>query len=56
MTIVNVKSGVHQPLINQQCFTAWGCSEIFAKEEDYGISIHWANTVDDIDGKSEQLV
>ena len=52
----NVKSGSHQPLLNQPVLGSYGSSNIFAKEEDYGISIHWTNNVADIDGTSDELI
>ena len=33
-----------------------GASNLFAKEEEYGISVHWTNKVENIDGESEKLI
>ena len=55
-SIVNVKDGFHQPLINQGTLGEIGAQTLFAKEEEYGISVHWTNKVENVDGKSKQLI
>ena len=55
MTIVNVRDGFHQPVINENCSNDPGISTLFAKEEEYGISLHWTNRVLDIDGNKGKL-
>ena len=55
MTLVNVRDGFHQPVINQHCVDDPGIPTIFAKEEEYGISLHWTNRVLDIDGNPGYL-
>ena len=52
-SIVNVRDGFHQPLINQSVMNDTNLTGLFAKEEEYGISIHWTNQVDNSAGQGE---
>ena len=49
-THINIKNGFHQPIIDQPTTIGPGIWTLFAKEEEYGLSIHWTNKVENIDG------
>ena len=49
-SIVNVKTGFHQPIINQSTMGDTMTSSLIAKEEEYGVSIHWTNRQENVDG------
>ena len=57
LSIINVKEGVHRPLINQTMnVRLWGLTSTFVKKEEYGLSVHWTNSIQNIEGISEETL
>ena len=47
ISIINVKTGEHKPLIISSLTGIFGLTPVFVKEEEYGQYIHWANNLKD---------
>ena len=57
ISLLNVKEGTSNPLIYDITNPGFqGISNCFAKQEDYGLSIHWTTSVLNTDGRSENLI
>ena len=55
--LVNVKTGFYQPLVNKKMNAdQYGIKVAFAKNEDFGISVHFINRVQDTDGAGTGLM
>ena len=57
LNILNVKTYQHKPLINQKMQVGKaGLQGAFIKEEKLGLSLHYANVVQDTDGSGSDLL
>jgi hypothetical protein len=57
LNILNVKTYQHKPLINQKMMTGHaGLQAAFIKKEKLGLSLHYANVVQDTDGSGSDLL
>ena len=56
ISILNVNTHSHQPLINQQFKWVEGLQSMALIKEQHGISIHFASEVIDIEGSGKSLI